>query len=42
MLTKDDIKGLLIAALIVAFGYGLMYGFHYIADFLGIYEQIKY
>jgi hypothetical protein len=41
-MTKNDIKSLLVAAAIVLFGYGLMYGFHYFADFLGIYESLRY
>jgi len=42
MLTKDDMKTLLIAAAIVAFGYVLMYGFYYFADYIGIYESLRY
>ncbi len=42
MLTKDDIKSLLIAAVIVAFGYALMYGYYYLADYIGIYESLRY
>lgn len=42
MLTKDDIKSLLLAAAIVAFGYVLMYGFYYFADYIGIYESLRY
>jgi len=41
-MTKNDIKSLLVAAAIVLFGYGLMYGFYYFADFLGIYESLRY
>jgi hypothetical protein len=42
MLTKDDIKSLLVAAAIVVFGYVLMYGFYYFADYIGIYESLRY
>jgi hypothetical protein len=42
MLTKDDIKSLLVAAAIVAFGYALMYGFYYFADYIGIYDSLSY
>jgi hypothetical protein len=42
MLTKDDIKSLLAAAAIVAFGYALMYGYYYFADYIGIYESLRY
>ena len=42
MLTKDDIKSILVAAAIVAFGYGLMFGFYYFADYIGIYESLRY
>ena len=41
-MTKDDIKTLLIAAAIVAFGYVLMFGFYYLADYIGIYESLRY
>jgi len=39
---KNDIKTLLIAAAVVAFGYVLMYGFYYFADYIGIYESLRY
>jgi hypothetical protein len=42
MFTKNDIKTLLIAAAIVAFGYVLMFGFYYFADYIGIYESLRY
>ena len=41
-MNKDDIKSLLVAAAIVAFGYVLMYGFYYFADYIGIYESLRY
>jgi hypothetical protein len=41
-MNKDDIKSLLIAAAIVAFGYVLMYGFYYFSDYIGIYENLRY
>ena len=41
-MTKNDIKSLLVAAAIVAFGYGLMFGFYYFADYIGIYENLRY
>ena len=41
-MNKDDIKSLLIAAAIVAFGYVLMYGYYYFADYIGIYESLRY
>jgi hypothetical protein len=41
-MNKDDIKSLLVAAAIVAFGYALMYGFYYFADYIGIYESLRY
>ena len=41
-MTKDDIKSLLAAAAVVAFGYGLMYGFYYFSDYIGIYEKLRY
>ena len=39
---KDDIKILLLAAALILFGYSLIYGVYYFADFLGIYEELKY
>ena len=42
MLTKDDIKSLLIAAAMVAFGYVLMFSFYHFADYIGIYESLRY
>lgn len=42
MLSKDDIKTLLIAAAVVAFGYVLMFGFYYFADYIGVYESLRY
>ena len=41
-MNKEDIKSLLVAAAIVAFGYVLMYGFYYFADYIGIYESLRY
>ena len=41
-MNKDDIKTLLIAAAIVALGYVLMFGFYYFADYIGIYESLRY
>jgi len=41
-MNKDDIKSLLVAAAIVAFGYVLMLGFYYFADYIGIYENLRY
>ena len=41
-MNKDDIKSLLVAAAIVAFGYVLMYGFYYFADYIGVYESLRY
>jgi len=41
-MNKDDIKSLLLAAAIVAFGYALMYGYYYFADYIGIYESLRY
>jgi len=41
-MNKDDIKSLLVAAAIVAFGYMLMYGFYYFSDYIGIYENLRY
>jgi hypothetical protein len=41
-MNKDDIKSLLVAAAIVAFGYALMYGYYYFADYIGIYESLRY
>ena len=41
-MNKDDIKSLLVAAAIVAFGYVLMYGFYYFSDYIGIYESLRY
>ena len=41
-MTKDDIKTLLIAAAIVVFGYVLMFGFYYFADYIGVYESLRY
>ena len=41
-MNKDDIKSLLVAAAIVAFGYVLMYGYYYFADYIGIYESLRY
>jgi len=41
-MNKEDIKSLLIAAAIVAFGYVLMYGYYYFADYIGIYESLRY
>jgi len=41
-MNKDDIKTLLIAAAIVAFGYVLMFGFYYFADYIGVYESLGY
>ena len=41
-MTKNDIKSLLFAAAIVLFGYGLMFGFYYFADYIGIYESLRY
>ena len=41
-MNKDDIKSLLVAAAIVAFGYGLIFGFYYFADYIGIYESLRY
>jgi hypothetical protein len=41
-MNKDDIKSLLIAAAIVAFGYVLIFGFYYFADYIGIYESLRY
>jgi len=42
MFSKDDLKTLLLAAAIIALGYGLLFGFHYISEWLGIYEQLRY
>ena len=39
---KNDIKILLLAAALILFGYSLIYGVYYFADFLGIYEELKY
>jgi hypothetical protein len=39
-MNRDDIKSLLIAAAIVAFGYILMFGFYYFADYIGVYDKI--
>ena len=41
-MNKDDIKSLLVAAAIVAFGYVLIFGFYYFADYIGIYESLRY
>ena len=41
-MNKDDIKSLLVAAAIVAFGYVLMHGFYYFSDYIGIYESLRY
>ena len=41
-MNKDDIKSLLLAAAIVAFGYVLIFGFYYFADYIGIYESLRY
>jgi hypothetical protein len=41
-MNKNDIKSLLVAAAIVAFGYALMYGYYYFADYIGIYESLRY
>ena len=41
-MNKEDIKSLLVAAAIVAFGYVLMYGFYYFSDYIGIYESLRY
>ena len=41
-MNKDDIKSLLVAAAIVAFGYVLMFCFYYFADYIGIYESLRY
>ena len=41
-MNKNDIKTLLIAAAIVALGYVLMFGFYYFADYIGIYESLRY
>jgi hypothetical protein len=41
-MSKDDIKMLLFAAALVLFGYSLIYGFYYLADFLGVYEDLRY
>jgi len=42
MFSKDDYKTLLLAAVIIALGYGFLFGFHYISEWLGIYEELKY
>ena len=39
---KNDIKILLLATALILFGYSLIYGVYYFADFLGIYEELKY
>ena len=39
---KDDIKILLLAAALILFGYSLIYGVYYLADFLGVYENLRY
>ena len=41
-MNKTDIKTLMIAAAVVAFGYVLMYGFYYFADYIGVYESLRY
>jgi hypothetical protein len=41
MFTKDDIKSLIYAGLIVVAFYGAMYGFYHFSKWLGIYEQFK-
>ena len=42
MFSKDDIKMLLFAAFVVALGYGSIFGFYYFADYIGIYESLRY
>lgn len=39
---KNDIKILLLAAAVILFGYSLIYVVYYLADFLGVYEQLRY
>ena len=41
-MTKEDIKSLLFAGVIIALGYGAMFGFYYFADYIGIYESLRY
>jgi len=40
-MTKEDIKTLVYAGLFVAACYGAIYGFYYLAKFVGIYEQFR-
>jgi len=42
MFSKDDYKTLLLAVVIIALGYAFLFGFHYISEWLGIYEELKY
>ena len=41
MFTKNNIKTLVYAGLFIVSFYASMYGFYYLAKFMGIYEQMK-
>ncbi len=41
-MTKEDIKSLLFAGALVALGYLAMFGFYYFADYIGVYEGLRY
>ena len=41
MFTKNNIKTLVYAGLFIVAFYASMYGFYYLAKFMGIYEQMK-